>query len=60
MNIIPKLVVMSVTAMLLYFTDIPPQPLKLPLTVQLVPEAEGSAGCARTNASPGCGRRLCG
>lgn len=47
MKIIPKLAIMTGTAMLLFFTDIPPQPLKLPLTVQLVPEAEAVLGVRR-------------
>ena len=47
MKIIPKLAVMTGTAILLYFTDIPPQPLKLPLTVQWVPNAEAVLGVRR-------------
>ena len=47
MKIIPRLAIMSVTAAVLYLTDIPPQPAKLPITVQFVPSAEAVLGVRR-------------
>ena len=47
MKIIPKLAIMTITGIVLFLTDIPPQPAKLPITVELVPQAEAVLGVRR-------------
>lgn len=47
MRIIVKSALFTLTAVLLYLTDIPTQPAKLPLIVQLVPDAEAVLGVRR-------------
>ena len=47
MKIIPKLAIMTITGTVLFLTDIPLQPAKLPITVELVPQAEAVLGVRR-------------